>query len=211
MKTASHNFSRTISLTGAAAIALLFAVPGHAQDARATAIAIMKRDFHAKGIAGMDRLDQDALQVVCTRSDNKPPKDVAARLEKDQAESVKYPADGKLMGDWKAGEKIAQSGHGMTWKDKPGKPNGGSCYNCHRIGPKEISYGNVGPSLYHLGKIRGDGPEMQKYVYTKIYDSKATTLCSAMPRFGHSGALTEAQIKDLVALLLDPHSPVNSQ
>ena len=50
---------------------------------------------------------------------------------------------------------------------------------------------------------------MQKYVYTKIYDSKATTLCSAMPRFGHSGALTEAQIKDLVALLLDPRSPVN--
>ncbi len=208
MKTASHNI---ISLTGAAAIALLFAVPGHAQDARATAIAIMKRDFHAKGIAGMDRLDQDALQVVCTRSDNKPPKDVAARLEQDQAESVKYPADGKLMGDWKAGEKIAQSGHGMTWKDKPGKPAGGGCYNCHRIGPQEISYGDVGPSLYRLGKIRGDGPEMQKYVYTKIYDSKATTLCSAMPRFGHSGALTEAQIKDLVALLLDPHSPVNSQ
>ena len=206
MKTASHNI---ISLTGAAAVALLFAVPGHAQDARATAIAIMKRDFHAKGIAGMDRLDQDALQVVCTRSDNKPPKDIAVRLEKDQAESVKYPADGKLMGDWRAGEKIAQSGHGMTWKDKPGKPSGGGCYNCHRIGPKEISYGNVGPSLYRLGKTRGDGPEMQKYVYTKIYDSKATTLCSAMPRFGHSGALTEAQIKDLVALLLDPRSPVN--
>ena len=202
---------RTISLSGAAAIALLTAIPGQAQDARATAIAIMKRDFHAKGIAGMDRLNQDALQVVCTRSNNQPPKAIAERLEQDQAASIKFPADGKLLGDWRAGEKIAQSGHGMTWKDKPGKPAGGGCYNCHQIGPKEISFGNVGPSLYHLGKNRGYGPDMQKYVYAKIYDSKATSLCSAMPRFGHSGALTEAQIKDLVALLLDPHSPVNSQ
>ena len=200
---------RTISLSGAAALALLTAIPGQAQDARATAIAIMKRDFHAKGIAGMDRLNQDALQVVCTRSDNQPPKAIAARLEQDQAESIKFPADGKLLGDWRAGEKIAQSGHGMTWKDKPGKPAGGGCYNCHQIGPKEISFGNVGPSLYHLGKTRGYGPDMQKYVYAKIYDSKATNLCSTMPRFGHAGALTEQQIKDLVALLLDPHSPVN--
>ena len=30
-----------------------------------------------------------------------------------------------------------------------------------------------------------------------------------MPRFGHSGILTEAQIKDVVALLMDPESPVN--
>jgi sulfur-oxidizing protein SoxX len=30
-----------------------------------------------------------------------------------------------------------------------------------------------------------------------------------MPRFGYSGTLTEQQIKDLVALLLDPNSPVN--
>ena len=30
-----------------------------------------------------------------------------------------------------------------------------------------------------------------------------------MPRFGHSEILTEAQVKDLVALLMDPESPVN--
>jgi sulfur-oxidizing protein SoxX len=30
-----------------------------------------------------------------------------------------------------------------------------------------------------------------------------------MPRFGHFGALTEQEIKDLVALLMDPESPVN--
>jgi len=30
-----------------------------------------------------------------------------------------------------------------------------------------------------------------------------------MPRLGHSGTLSAEQIKDLVALLLDPASPVN--
>ena len=30
-----------------------------------------------------------------------------------------------------------------------------------------------------------------------------------MPRFGHKGILTEAQIKDVVALLVDPESRVN--
>jgi sulfur-oxidizing protein SoxX len=30
-----------------------------------------------------------------------------------------------------------------------------------------------------------------------------------MPRFGHAGILTVEQIKDVMALLLDPKSPVN--
>jgi sulfur-oxidizing protein SoxX len=30
-----------------------------------------------------------------------------------------------------------------------------------------------------------------------------------MPRFGHKGILTEQQVKDVVALLMDPASPVN--
>ena len=30
-----------------------------------------------------------------------------------------------------------------------------------------------------------------------------------MPRFGHAGLLDEDQIRDLMALLLDPKSPVN--
>jgi len=50
---------------------------------------------------------------------------------------------------------------------------------------------------------------VQKYVYGKIYNAKAFSLCSQMSRFGHFGALSEQQMKDLVALLLDPASPVN--
>ncbi|MBE0624135.1 MAG: sulfur oxidation c-type cytochrome SoxX [Burkholderiales bacterium] len=200
------------SIVGAAALAVAYAA--QAQDYRSQAISVMKRDFHAKGIATMDRLDEDTLQQICNRSDNNPPKGLAESLQHDQLQGIKYPADGKFLGDWKSGEKIAQRGRGMTWNDKQGKtsrnePNGGSCYNCHQIDTKTTSFGTIGNSLAHFGKTRGYGPDIQKYVYGKIYNAKAFNLCSKMPRFGHSETLTEDQIKDLVALLLDPNSPVN--
>jgi sulfur-oxidizing protein SoxX len=195
------------SMFGAAAIAIAFTAS--ADDDRGKAAALMKRDFHAKGIAGMDRLNEDGVQAVCNRSQNQPPKEIAGRLERDQLETIKYPADGKFLGDWKSGESIAQNGRGMTWSDGGSGANGGSCYNCHRIGPVETSFGTVGNSLFQFGKIRGYGPDVQKYVYGKIYNAKAFNLCSTMPRFGPTGTLTEKQIKDLVALLLDPNSPVN--
>ena len=192
-----------------AAAALAIAFTAQAEDDRAKAAAIMKRDFHAKGIAGMDRLNEDGLQALCNRSHNDPPKSVAERLQQDQLKAIKYPADGKLLGDWKSGERIAQNGRGMTWSDGGATANGGSCYNCHQIGPNETSFGSIGNSLRQFGRTRGNSPEIQKYVYGKIYNAKAFNLCSNMPRFGHSGTLTETQIKDLVALLLDPNSPVN--
>ena len=182
-----------------------------AGDYRDQALAMVKRDFQAKGSAGLDRLEEDGLQSVCNRTGNHPPKEIAARLEQDQLASIEMPADGRLMGDWKAGEKLAQSGRGFTWTDKPGLPVGGNCYNCHRISPNETSFGTVGPSLYQFGKLRGNGPEVQQYVYQKIFNAKAFNVCSEMPRFGHIGALKEAQIKDLVALLLADDSPVNSK
>jgi sulfur-oxidizing protein SoxX len=195
------------SILGAAVLAIAFVA--RADDDRTKAVGLMKRDFHAKGIAGMDRLNEDGLQALCNRSHNQPPKGISERLERDQLESIRYPADGKFMGDWKSGESIAQNGRGMTWSDGGSGVNGGSCYNCHRIGPDETSFGTIGNSLFQFGKNRGYGPDVQQYVYGKIYNAKAFNLCSAMPRFGHTGTLTEKQIKDLVALLLDPNSPVN--
>jgi sulfur-oxidizing protein SoxX len=190
-----------------AAAAVLITSCATTHRGNAEAVAMMKRDFHAKGIATMDRLDQDPLQAECTKYFNDPPADKVQALQKEQMATIKWPADGKLVGDWKAGEKIAQNGRGMTWKDKGGV--GGGCYNCHQIGPAESSFGTVGPSLYQFGKLRGYGPDMQRYVYGKIYNAKAYNACSTMPRFGHVGALTEHQIKDLTALLMDPASPVN--
>ena len=169
---------------------------------------LMQRDFHARGQATMQRIAQDGLQRICTESRDRPPADVAKALEADQMKTIAFPA-GSLIGDWKRGEQIAQNGRGLQWTDKPGEPAGGSCYNCHRLSPAEFSYGTIGPSLLGFGKLRGNSPEMQKYAFGRIYNSKAYNLCSQMPRLGHSGTLSEQQIKDLVAYLLDPQSPVN--
>jgi sulfur-oxidizing protein SoxX len=199
------------SFLAATTVALVATLPvAHADgDNRARAIAMMKQDFVSKGQATADRISEDGLQAICNRTGNKPPEYLARQMEADQLAGVKYPADGKLLGDWKEGEKIAQSGRGFTWSDNPGLPVGGNCYNCHQIAPKETSFGTVGPSLFQFGKLRGNTADTQKYAYSKIYNAKSYNLCSEMPRFGHIGALKEQQIKHLVALLLDPESPVN--
>jgi sulfur-oxidizing protein SoxX len=203
--------STKIMLLGAAAATLVgVALPAAADaDHRAKALAVIKKDFEPRGQAGLDRLSEDGLQAVCNRTGNKPPEYIAKQMEADQLATVKLPADGKLMGDWKEGERIAQSGRGFTWTDKVGLPVGGNCYNCHQISPKETSFGTIGPSLYQLGKLRGNDPDTQKYVFSKIWNAKSFNLCSEMPRFGHVGALTQEQVRHLVALLLDPESPVN--
>jgi sulfur-oxidizing protein SoxX len=176
---------------------------------QAQAVELIKRDFHARGIAKAEWLNQDELQKACAQHANNPPADMAKKIEAAQLATIKYPADGNFMGDWKRGERIAQDGRGSTWSDKPGAPGGGSCYNCHQLAPQTTSFGTVGPSLLHFAKLRGYTPQMQKYAYERIYNAKAFSACSAMPRFGHVGALSEQQIKDLVALLMDPNSPVN--
>ena len=189
-------------------VAILAASAAFAQPTARDVQQVMQRDFHPRGQATMDRVVQDGLQRVCTESGDKLPAELVKALEADQMKAIVFPS-GNLMGDWKNGERIAQSGRGAMWSDAPGAPGGGSCYNCHQLSPKEGSFGTLGPSLLRFGKVRGSGPEIQKYVYGKIYNAKAYNACSQMPRLGYSGTLTEQQIKDLVALLLDPASPVN--
>ncbi|MFM1928424.1 MAG: hypothetical protein RIR28_1007 [Pseudomonadota bacterium] len=173
---------------------------------------IVAKSFSEKGIAKLDRLNQDEINLACTQAELSG-KDLDAatrkRVEEANMKTIKFPADGKFIGDWKSGEKIAQGGRGMTYSDKAGSTNGGNCYNCHQISKAEISYGTLGPSLYQYGKLRGDGDAVIKYTWGKLYNAKAYNACTNMPRFGHAGILTEAQMKDLMALLLDPASPVN--
>jgi sulfur-oxidizing protein SoxX len=203
----------TLKMIFAALVAtplIAVALPAQAEgDYSASARALFKSDFKPRGQATIDRVYEDALQAVCNRTGNSPSAENTKRLEASQLATVKYPDDGKLMGDWKKGESLAQSGRGLTWSDKAADPVGGNCYNCHQISPKETAYGTVGPSLLHYGKLRGNSPEIQKYTYGKIFNAKAYNACSDMPRFGHVEALKPDQIKDLVALLLDPESPVN--
>lgn len=177
---------------------------------RAQAVEMMKTSFRERGIAKLDRLNQDDTQATCSQYPaGNPPKDVAERLEKANLAAIKPPSDGQYLGDWKRGEQVAQRGTGFQYSDTKDTPVGANCYACHQLSKAEISFGTIGPSLYNFGKVRGFTPEMQKYAWGKVYNAQAFTACSSMPRFGHQGILTEQQIKDIVALLMDPASPVN--
>ena len=70
--------------------------------------------------------------------------------------------------------------------------------------------------MYNFGKLRGvvdpKSPEaraMLEYTWGKVWNAKAYNACSNMPRAGHMKIMTEAQVRHLVALLVDPKSAVN--
>jgi sulfur-oxidizing protein SoxX len=156
-----------------------------------------------------DRLKQDETQVSCSRFRNNPSEAEATSIMEREAATIVFPADGGVVGNWREGEKIAQNGRGGQFSDGPDTVNGGNCYACHQLARSELSYGTLGPSLTEYGKNRQYTPEAAKDAFAKIYNSQATFACSNMPRFGYHKFLTEQQIKDVVAYLLDPESPVN--
>ena len=213
---------KAIFLAAAVLVAVLAAgcaLMAPTADYDALVAQMMTGSFRDEGIAKVDRLQQDPANAACSKAQGgSPPEDVAGAIQQAALKSVRMPADGRFIGDWREGEKLAQNGRGMTWTDKSAAPaaNGGNCYNCHQITKAEISYGTIGPSLYQYGKNRGvtdaDSPAARSIVedtWTKMWNAKAYNACSGMPRFGHAGLLDEKQLKDLMALILDPKSPVN--
>jgi L-cysteine S-thiosulfotransferase len=188
---------------------------GAALDAEANRL--IAAAFREQGIAKVDRIRQDLGQSACS-SEKPPTEEVANQVMAEAKAGVKWPTGGQYIGDWREGERIAQSGRGLTWTDSSTatSANGGSCYNCHQISKDEVSFGTIGPSLYNYGKNRGVrdilAPTSQpiiEYTWMKIWNSKSYAACSNMPRFGHMGILDEKQIAHVMALILDPRSPVN--
>ena len=201
---------RFCALAVSAIVAVSCATTASDDEIAARAAAALSASFKPAGQAGLDRLVQDDTQKTCSAAAGKAlPGELAAKIEQANLATIRYPADGKLLGDWRNGEKIAQEGRGKQFSDDPNGPVGANCYACHQLSKTEVSFGTIGPSLYQYLKLRGNSAEAQRYTYGKIYNSEAFTACSNMPRFGASKFLTIEQIKDLVALLMDPNSPVN--
>lgn len=198
----------------AAIIALGAAGPALAQQKRSIDPGVvdkaLKGSFTTVEPDWKARLEQDETQKVCSLHRNAPPRAVAEAIIAREKAAIVYPADGKLMGDWKKGEALAQSGYGARFTDYPPRsPNGGNCYACHQLDSKELSYGTLGPSLLEYGKIRKFAADEVKAVYERIYNPHAAIPCANMPRMGASKFLTIEQIKDLVAYVMSPESPVN--
>ena len=171
--------------------------------------AVLQNSFLAKNQATMDRLERDAVQTACSAPRGMPlDNDMLASLRAERLTAVVLPADGQYLGDWQRGAEVAGNGRGLQSSDDPTQPNGGNCYACHQLAPNEVAYGTLGPSLTGYG-ARGQSEAMLQYTWTKLWDTHAYNFCSHMPRFGAQGILTEQQLKDVMAYLLDPASPVN--
>jgi L-cysteine S-thiosulfotransferase len=172
--------------------------------------AAIKAAFPTAPADWQSRLVPDETMRQCSAHGNAPPSAMAQAIQAREKATIVYPADGKFLGDWKKGEALAQSGYGLRFTDyPPRRPNGGNCYACHQLTKAEVSYGTIGPSLLAYGKVRKYSAADTKAVYEKIYNAHAAFPCSLMPRFGANKVLTIEQIKDAVALLMSPDSPVN--
>jgi sulfur-oxidizing protein SoxX len=161
------------------------------------------------------RLEQDRSQQICSKiGEAKLTQEEAAEVVKLARASIRYPASGKLVGDWKRGDKLAHDGAGdriRNGKLEKRKENGALCQNCHALAPGEINVGNVGPALTGYGLQRGNSEAVAKLTYERIYNAWAYAPCSNMPRLGANGHLTPEQITHMVAYLLDPASPINKR
>ena len=189
-----------------------FIAPVQAQDApkvdAARLDAITKAMWPKVPEGWEKRISFDETQKICSEHRNDLPGKLFDDVRARELATVKFPADGKVLGDWKAGMRIANDGRGGTFTDQP-MTNGANCYACHQMDLAQLSYGTLGPSLHLYGKNRDFKPEEAKQAYAKIYNAMSVMPCSMMPRFGYHNFLTEQQIKDVTALLFDPESPVN--
>jgi sulfur-oxidizing protein SoxX len=201
------------TLTGLAAIAILaFTSPTQAQQPQIDAATVDRYVASLWAKIPEDwkqRNTQDETQKICSVTNNQPTDAQAKAITARELAAVKFPADGKMIGDWKKGQQVAQRGSGGQFSDQADTYRGGNCYACHQLSRQELSYGTLGPSLLEYGKLKDFKPEEAKAAFAKIYNAQSQLACSTMPRFGHTGFLTEEQIKDAVAYLFDKDSPVN--
>jgi sulfur-oxidizing protein SoxX len=182
---------------------------------RGIAEKMVSEAFTAPSPALLQRLEQDKAQQLCSKIGGAAlTQEEAAEVVKLARASIQYPASGKLVGDWKVGNKLAHDGAGDRIQGgmlEKRKENGGLCQNCHALAPGEINVGNLGPSLTGYGRQRGNSEAIAKLTYERIYNGWAYVPCSNMPRLGATRHLTPDQIAHLVAYLIDPASPINSR
>ena len=162
-----------------------------------------------------DRMKQDEIQKVCSAlKKRRVDSSTAQKVSTIARNNMRYPKGGIRLGDWKKGRALAQNAFGFrvghkTDQHKKRKP-GGMCVNCHVLDSRmTIPSGNLGPSLRGYGKTRGQSEAVMKYTYEVIYNPHSVFPCTNMPRLGANGFINQEQIRDVMAYLLDPKSPIN--
>src|SRR5262249_35813890 len=131
---------------------------------------ILRAAFPKASADWLLRLKGDETMQSCSDRRDAPAAELARAIEVRETETIQYPVDGQLIGEWKRGENVAQRGYGLLFTDYPvTRENGGNCYACHQLTKQEVSYGTMGPSLLGYGRNRNYSELEAKAVYEKIY------------------------------------------
>ena len=112
------NRSTTIATAIAAAATLTACASMSDRQYDDLALKMINDSFRTQGIASVTRVKQDGVQEACSAL-TLPSAEAQKKLEAEQMATIKWPSDGRYLGDWKRGEALAQNGRGMTWTDKP--------------------------------------------------------------------------------------------
>jgi sulfur-oxidizing protein SoxX len=145
---------------------------------------------------------QDDTQKTCSAYAGKAlPKDVAER-SKGHFASIDGPPAGS--GDWKNGERIAQEGRGMQYSDDPRGRSAPIAMPATALARGAVLRHD---SNVPVRKLRGYRVNAQMRT-ARSATPRATTPARTC-RASATAASCPQQINDVVALLMDPDSPVN--
>ena len=103
--------------------------------------AYVKSTFGKAPLEWQERIVPDETLKTCNAFHNNVPAKEAEAITKRELARVVYPADGKFLGNWKEGQKVANNGRGGQFSDPPDTVAGGNCYACHQLEKTEVSFG----------------------------------------------------------------------
>jgi L-cysteine S-thiosulfotransferase len=176
-------------------------------------VTVIKASFRDQGIAKVDRLNQDLGQSACS-TDTAPPDAVVAAIEK---EALDEASAGQPTTSWAtgAGERIAQSGRGMTWTDRSAA-TAGQRRQLLQLPPDRRPRSRTARSARACTTTARtaaspDRPTRSprvivEYTWGKLWNARLQRLLEHAPLRPRRPARRE-QLRHLMALLLDPRRP----
>ena len=123
----------------------------------------------------LDRLDQDETQRLCTpvRRPRRRPRTSPRRSRRRNLASIKWPADGKYLGDWKNGEKIAQEGRGKQYSRRSRRgPSAATATRATSSRRRRSPTARSARACTTSARSAATATDMQKYAYGKVYNAR---------------------------------------
>ncbi len=148
------------AFAAAACAALLIAGPALAQQkpSQATIEAYVKSTFGKASPEWVARITPDESLAVCNATRNNVSSAQSDAIIKRELAKVVYPADGKLLGDWKKGYAVANNGRGGQFSDPPGRWRAATASPAINSIPRRSATGRSAPASPPMARTGNTTP-----------------------------------------------------